>query len=380
MVEFFESDILEQQNMNNIIPCDWNNKITDGQKRYRTLENNSASNYPKVKTMFYILFDFERYMLDILGSTRNQTYRDNYYNYDNIAKELSKYVTDIKKPDIQYTLKQMNQYNRIKYVKTDKKFGDITITFMDVKDSIIQQTFFKYLREIDYDFDNKIDSSWSNYGESRNDYNENWGLKLESNRKMFSSITIAEMFINKLMVYTVHNPVLKSIKFDDNKMGDFSPMNVTVTFSIEGMSNNLLIDGIDKYTDVIGKNINEIGGEDLAHLLQKQWGGNNAFASTSSNNYKEKNDLALKNRIENSLSISKYDATTSVIKSTPGLQEKYEWKEDNTLFDVAKNALITASKNVLPIVGQVGQVLDISEKITGHDKKFIPTLINMFKF
>lgn len=370
MVTISQNDINLQHQMDNVISCEWNDNITDGQKRYRTLENNSASNYPKVKTMFYILFDFERYMLDILGSNRNKTYRDNYYNYDDIAKELSKYVINVRKPTITYDLKKMNQYNRIKYIKTNKTFGDLTITFMDVKDSSIQQAFFNYLKEIDYDFDNKNDSSWSKYGESRNDYSENWGLKLESNRKMFSSITIAEMFINKLMVYTVQNPVLKSITFDDNKMGDFSPMNVTVTFSIEGLNNNLLIDGIDKYTDVIGKNISEIGGEDLAHLLQKQWGGNDAVVSTSNDiNYKEKNDLALKNRIKNSLSISKYDAIASVIKLTPGLQEKYKWEENNILTNVSKNVLTT-----------VGKVLDVGEKITGHDKKIIPTLVNMFRF
>jgi hypothetical protein len=93
---------------------------------------------------------------------------------------------------------------------------------------------------------------------------------------MFDSITISEMFVNSLMVYTVQNPTIKTIKFDDNKLGDFSPMTVTVTFEIEGMSNDMLID-TREINDVIGTDFDSLGqvsAEYMSHFLQKRYGGN----------------------------------------------------------------------------------------------------------
>jgi len=263
-----DKDISYQWDLNNIIPCytasDDIDPLTDGQKRFKTYNPNVSTNYPKTKTMFYVLFNFNHYGFD------------SKYNYKEISLELSKYVQSVQKPNVTFDVEVLNQYNRKKVINKGVKYGDLTLTFFDVKDSTIQQAFFNYLSVINDDFNNKHNDQFRKYGESSSEYLTNWGLNINSNKKMFESITIAEMFINKLMVYTIQNPTLKLIKFDDNKLGDFSPMTVTVTFEIEGITNDITVD-TKEINNVIGTEFIDLGQvsvEYMSHYLQKRYGGN----------------------------------------------------------------------------------------------------------
>jgi hypothetical protein len=131
------NDVSYQWDLNNIIPCNTANDdidpLTDGQKRFRTYNPNSSSNYPKTKTMFYVSFNFNHYNEVFKGNDTTE--------YKEISLELSKYVQSVQKPTITFDVETLNQYNRKKVINKGVKYGDLTITFFDVKDSTIQKHF-----------------------------------------------------------------------------------------------------------------------------------------------------------------------------------------------------------------------------------------------
>ena len=262
----------------NIIPCKTDHQISDGQKRYGTLLGDTSSNYPKPKTMFYVSFN----------------YADGYTGIDDgeiASKTLSKYVVDVTKPNVRFTTKKMNQYNRIKYVYENVEYGDLKITFMDTKNSNLEQILFKFLRNVDKDFyhhrngpytkhnDNKNynDRAYNSYAQNSDaSYGYQWGLHARSNERLFKSITIAEMYFDRLTVFTVENPLISDISFGDNKISDYSPNKITVTFKVEGITNDIIIDKNNKeYYDVIGNHFTSVGGADMAHFLEKRWNPGN---------------------------------------------------------------------------------------------------------
>ena len=46
--------------------------------------------------------------------------------------------------------------------------------------------------------------------------------------------------MNKMMVYTIENPMIESISFGTNKTGSYNPNEITVKFKYEGLTNDLL--------------------------------------------------------------------------------------------------------------------------------------------
>lgn len=244
-----------QLSPDNLVSSETEHRISDGQKRFKTLGKTTSSKYPRPKTLFYVSFENNK----IIDS--------------NLSKELSNYVLSIDKPTITYTTKKMNQYNRIKYVYGDIKYGPLKITFIDVKDNPIQQAFFQYLRHNNNDIVTD-DEKYKTYSDYKYE-DSNWGLNINSNDKMFTSITIYEMFLDRLMVYKVENPVLNQINFGSNKLGDFAYNEITVTFDVEGITNildkKIIDDSSEESINVIGEQIARIGGANLAHYLGMRW-------------------------------------------------------------------------------------------------------------
>lgn len=252
-----------QIDMTNIIPSRTNQNISDAQKIFRTLNSNDVGNHPKPKSMFIVLFNTE-------SETINRE----------LAFELTKFVKSVTKPNISMVSKSLNQYNKIKYIYTDIKYGDLKITFYDVKDNPVQRAFFNYLKSLAYDFNkHKDDFNDSNF--IPNEYkNTNWGLHLLGNNKKITDITVAEPFGDKLMVYTVPNPVFDSITFNDNSAGDYSIGEISVNFKVEGITNDLIYDSA-VLENIIGKPFSDIGGEDLVHFLQRRWGEGSGMKSVN---------------------------------------------------------------------------------------------------
>lgn len=266
-----DDDEKAQLDPNNLVSSQSEHRISDGQKRFRTLGKTTSSKYPRPKTLFYVSFE---------GNEEINISSDE-------CLELSKFVMNVTKPNVQYITKEMNQYNRKKYIIEGVKYGQLKITFIDVKDNPIQQAFFKYLRYNNNDFKNHYDSKKENKDNTDNDlentyrfYKENnktnfddvdWGLNINSSKHMFKSITIYEMFLDSLMVYKIENPTLQNINFGENKIGDFGYNEITVTFDVEGITNILNQSKFNVSKGIIGEKIAEIGGADLAHYLGMRW-------------------------------------------------------------------------------------------------------------
>lgn len=306
---YSEIDEEKQKDLDNIINQEIDGLVTDGQKRYKTLSSNSSSNYPKPKTMFYVVFDVndeinKNLSEDMFNNDRKNGEEDSYYNN---CVDMSKYVLSVTPPTITYTSQTMNQYNRIKKVVENITYGDLKITFYDVKDSIVQQVFLNYLKYADDNMSSSY-NDYATYGESKIDYTTNWGITLNTNKKMFKSVMIAEMFIDRLIVYSCMNPVLKSITFDEDKLGDYSPKTITATFEIEGITNDMklpysILSGTKikgpLLRSLIGDKIENNGGEVLSHFLQKQWNKGFGVGSSNKNENGEESNMA-KDVFENS--------------------------------------------------------------------------------
>ena len=67
-----------------------------------------------------------------------------------------------------------------------------------------------------------------------------FGLNIDSNFRLIDRISFCEYYMDRLMVYTIENPVVTSIKWGDSKMGDFSANDIQVTFKYEGITNDLV--------------------------------------------------------------------------------------------------------------------------------------------
>lgn len=299
----------------NIIPSRSDHQISDGQKRYGTLLGDTSSNYPKPKTMFYVSFN----------------YANGYSSIDKgeiASKTLSKYVVDVTKPNVRFTTKKMNQYNRIKYIYENVEYGDLKITFMDTKNSNLEQILFKFLKNVDKDFKHHHDVYKEYAQNSVASYGYQWGLHARSNERLFKSITIAEMYFDRLMIYTVENPLISDINFGDNKIGDYSPNKITVTFKVEGITNDITIDkNSQEYKNVVGKYFTSVGGADMAHFLEKRWNDNSSTTIIKEDFYETPKN-ASNTQIQNYREMQ-IDRSNSKIKESKDKLLLQQWVEDN---------------------------------------------------
>lgn len=187
--------------------------------------------------------------------------------FNKLSFELSKMVKSYDKPGVSsLDATEFNEYNRKRFVYTGIKYKDIKISFYDVKESPVQQFFIAYLKFICNDFfckdantwEKQIDNChWQNaYGYKNGNGStvngtyygnlNSFGLTIDSNFRLIDRISFCEYYMNKVTVYTIENPVITSIDWGSNAMGDFGYNDITVSFKYEGITNDLIIDANDQ--------------------------------------------------------------------------------------------------------------------------------------
>ena len=159
-----------------------------------------------------------------------------------LSFELSKFVKSIDKPSIDFEVKEYNEYNRKRLVYDKINYGPMKITFYDVKDNPVEQFFFAYLKLINNNF---LCKNYLNYDKKiiTNKFDTDitdWGFDTDSNFRLIDKISIVEYYMDKMMVYTVENPVIQNINFGINKVGSFNANEISITFKYEGITNDLL--------------------------------------------------------------------------------------------------------------------------------------------
>ena len=209
-----------------------------------------------------------------------------------LAYELSKFVKSIDKPSIKYNIKEYNEYNRKRLCYDKREYSPIKITFYDVKENPVQQFFFSYLKLIDDTFlcKNSTNYKKSIYTNKWDIDATDWGFNTDSNFRLIDSISIIEMYMDRMMVYTIENPVLESINFGSNNLGSFKANEITVSFQYEGITNDLLVgesaSAVEPYNVVLDKSddkaylksmINSKINPDIATFLQMRYKDGVAF-------------------------------------------------------------------------------------------------------
>lgn len=175
-----------------------------------------------------------------------------------LAYEMGKMCKAYTLPNITMETKQVNEYNRKrKFYLGSSKYGDLSLTFFDVKENPVQQFLFNYLKFINNDFFMKGNDNWfktfsknkwntEEYADLTDkttsqvsyDYNP-FGFTTESNIQFIQTIVICEYYMDKCMIYTFINPKITSIDFGNGSRDSMNGKDIKVTFSVEGMTNDL---------------------------------------------------------------------------------------------------------------------------------------------
>ena len=164
------------------------------------------------------------------------------YILNQLSFELSKFVKSIDKPTINFTVNEHNEYNRKRLVYDKMDFGDLKISFWDVKENPVERFLMAYLKIISNDFLCKSYQDFRRQIVTREFDRKplDWGFDLDSNFRLIEKISVIEYYMDKMMVYTYENPAITSISFGTNKMGSWNPSEINVTFKYEGFTNDLL--------------------------------------------------------------------------------------------------------------------------------------------
>lgn len=255
----------------------------EGQKKYQTKA--PIPNLPKPETMFFVYFSLNSEVQTLINQKKslieyltrlsaqqastdaiggalgisadvdaetNADYLPDKFILRQLSFELSKFVKTISKPKINIEVKQFNEYNRPRLVNEKLSYGDLNISFYDVKENPVQQFFFTYLKVINDTF---LCKDYTDYDKKillHQFYTDptHWGWNLDSYFNFIDKISVIEMYMDKMMVYTYMNPKITSIDFGTGKIGSWAPNEVNVSFKFEGITNDLL--DIEPYTTTFG--------------------------------------------------------------------------------------------------------------------------------
>lgn len=271
--------------------------------------------------------------------------------FKKLSYEISKMVKEYNKPSPTFTTTELNEYNRKRIVYKNIKYNDVTITFYDVKDNPVQQFFNAYLKFISGDFLCKDHNLWeapinNNHWQNAEGYKtvdgmsisptylgnlNSFGFNIDSNFRLINSISFCEYYMDRVLVYTIENPVITSIKWGDGKMGDFSANDITVTFQYEGITNDLV--DIEPYNV---ENWQNNVGNDIAYTRYMV-------------NKEIKKDVAtfLQTKF-NKLSRSLASDMTSIIKGYMNGDTKFSWNTvKNQALDTARKYGFAAEANTI---------------------------------
>lgn len=180
--------------------------------------------------------------------------------FKKLSFEMSKLVKSYNKPGITLGTTELNEYNRKRIIYKSIDYDDITISFYDVKNNPVQQFFLAYLKFVCGDFLCKDKFLWekpidNNHWQNKNGYTtidkdkingtylgnlNSFGLNIDSNFRLIDSISFCEYYMDRLLVYTIENPVITKIDWGSSAMGDFSSNEIKITFKYEGITNDLV--------------------------------------------------------------------------------------------------------------------------------------------
>ena len=190
-----------------------------------------------------------------------------------------------------------------------------------------------------------------------------FGLNIESNFRLIDRISFCEYYQDRLMVYTIENPVLTDIDWGSGAMGDFAANDIKVTFKYEGITNDLIdIDpynvsnwlGGDKETSKIGGFLKSLKNFVSDGNMTNGGSGNNIAYLRYMVNKEIKSDVAtfLQTRYY-TVSNNIVSDITSILKGYMNGETKFSWNTlKNQALDTARKYGFANEANTLSQVEQ----------------------------
>lgn len=176
-------------------------------------------------------------------------------------------VKSVERPKFQYKTQELDQYNRKRVIQTKVAYSSLSMTFHDPVDGVMSKMIDDYNRHNFGDFNNMVtgdgsqthDTYWGNTTIQGNDaalwgyrlknpnnwFTDNGGRGLPTSENFFEEIRVYEFYGNKATRYTLMNPTIDSISFDNNDSASSEGNEVTISFNPEGIVYNFIDAFID---------------------------------------------------------------------------------------------------------------------------------------
>lgn len=203
---------------------------------------------PKQKNIFFVRFELHPHaqayldeQIRILNQTTNSA-----VNYD--MNEISYFVKTCERPDVNFEIKTVHQYNRKRHHYTKLNYNPLNVEFYDDVNSSMILLLQLYTRYYYGDFDSSASPSWWNYDMVSNAQTfeqfsrGNWGYRFtnmgdKDETYFFKRISIVEITGTTFTAYNVYNPKIVSYTLDEKTQDTSEPNLVNIQFEYEGITN-----------------------------------------------------------------------------------------------------------------------------------------------
>lgn len=181
-------------------------------------------NIPKPKFLYYVEFNINPFGQKLMSGR-------------NTLEKIGFQVKTLERPNIQYTQKEVNQYNKKRLVTTGVTYGPMTFTFYDTVDEVALKLVKDYNDFYYHDFQRSL-VNWD-YDNSKNKNNANiFGVNARTSgvdMYFFETIDVYEFYNGYYTKYQLVHPKLEAANFGQNDMEASEGNEVILTLKMEGI-------------------------------------------------------------------------------------------------------------------------------------------------
>jgi len=218
----------------------------------KTFTANSYGNAGRYKFLFHVYFDINSTVTSV--DPRNLSYM----------------VKNIDLPKFTIATKEMNQYNRKRYIQTEIKYNPVSIVFHDDNDAQIRDLWRAYYNYyfMDGRYNQNIYSYNDIYGAR---LKNNWGNNSGSYDPFFRSIQIYSLHASYAEKITLFNPLINSFSHDKHDYADGTGLlENTMQINYEGVKYETgTYQGIPGFGDIAfyDTNPSDLGGINIGRII-----------------------------------------------------------------------------------------------------------------
>lgn len=218
----------------------------------KTFTANSYGNAGRYKFLFHVYFDINTTVTSV--DPRNLSYM----------------VKNVELPKFTVATKEMNQYNRKRYIQTEIKYNPVSIVFHDDNDAQIRDLWRAYYNY--YYMDGRYNTNVYAYNDVYSErLRNNWGNNAGSYDPFFRSIQIYSLHASYAEKITLFNPLINSWNHDRHDYGDGTNLlENTMSVNYEGVKYETgTYQGIPGFGDIAfyDTNPSDLGGINIGRII-----------------------------------------------------------------------------------------------------------------